>query len=186
MVKRHRLFKFTNNSRDSGIFREIPLSIPGRLFVSPMPTGAYDPGNLLKIYRYHRIDHIFSLVTDDEIKNKARKDIFHEYRKLGITYSRYIIKDLQTPSLSDLKNLVDEAVEMLQKDRKILVHCHAGVGRTSLAVLCIVMTTENISVEEAKNHIKTDMMVNLTSEQVALGGKFFSQHLKPAAKSIRG
>ena len=178
MVRRHKLFRFTNSSRDSGIFREIPINIPGRLFVSPMPTGAYDPGNLLKIYKYHRLDHIFSLVTDEEIQKKARKDIFKEYDKLGISYSRYIIKDFQTPPLTELKNLVDEAMGLLLKDRKILVHCHAGVGRTALAVACIVMTTEKIKIDAAMDIVKAVMMLRLTTEQTALGEEYYRKYLK--------
>ncbi len=178
VTKLSNLFNFTNHSRDSGIFREIPVDLPGRLFVSPMPTGAYDKGNLLKIYRNHHVDHIFSLVTDDEIRKKARKDIFAEYSKLGIKYSRYIIKDFQTPSLDDLKKLVDEAIGLLKHKKKILVHCHAGVGRTALAVACIVMTIENIPVTTAFEQIKTNMLVNLTSEQAALAERFYSQFLK--------
>ena len=155
--------------RDAGIFRQIPLSTAGHLYTSPMPTGAYDPQNrLLKIYKQQKINHIFSLVTDRELKIKARRPIFREYEKLGINYSRYVIKDYQTPSPEILKKLVEEALLILNNKQNLLVHCHAGVGRTSLAVSCIVMAADGISARQAINHVKNNMMVNITAEQIRL------------------
>lgn len=167
------MLNFINRGRDSGIFRQIPLNSAGKLFVSPMPSGAYDPGSLLKLYRHHHVDHVFSLVTDSEIQNKARKDLFKEYTKLGITYSRYIIPDFQAPSLDVIKNLVLEAKQRLQKRERIIVHCHAGVGRTSLAVACIIIAINRLTAEEAVKHIKSEMMVNITSEQRSLIDRFY-------------
>ena len=159
--------------RDSGIFREIPLNVPGRLFTSPMPSGAYDPGNrLLKAYEHHGIQHVFVLVTDSELQKKAKKDIFREYEKRGITYSRYTVEDLQAPSLESIKGLVCEAMERLKKKERVLVHCHAGVGRTSVTVSCITMAAERITAEEAISHVKENMMVNITGPQIRLIEKF--------------
>jgi len=157
-----RLFK----NQSDGIFRQIPLKIPGKLFTSPMPSGAYDRHNrLLKIYQKHSIDHVFILVTDEELKKKARKDIFQEYEKRGITWSRYVMEDFQAPSLETIKELVSDAVYRLCNKEHILVHCHAGVGRTSVAVACIAISVEGMTAHEAIDHIKANMMVNITSGQ---------------------
>ncbi len=160
------LFRTIFPNRDAGIFREIPMKSPGKLFTSPMPSGAYDKRNrLLKIYKNYRIDHVFSLVTDKELELKARKPLFKEYEKRGITYSRYIIEDFQAPSGDVIHKLVDEAIERLNKKQHLLVHCHAGVGRTSVAVSCIYMTLTGCSPEEAIQHVKDHMLVNITTEQ---------------------
>ena len=74
---------FPNN--DDNLFREIPLSVNGKLFVSPMPFGAYDRGNrLLKIYQRNRVDHVFILVTDDELKKKARRNLLDQYKSAAL------------------------------------------------------------------------------------------------------
>ncbi len=161
-----KLFRALSLRNDSGIFREIPMKSPGKLFTSPMPTGAYDKRNrLFKIYKLHKIDHVFSLVTDRELEKKARKPLLQEYEKRGITYSRYIIEDFQAPSGDVIQHLVEEALDRLEKKQNLLVHCHAGVGRTSLAVSCIYMTLTGCSPEEAISHVKNNMLVNITSEQ---------------------
>ena len=154
-------------NRESGVFREIPLDCPGRLYTSPMPSGAYDKGSaLLKIYQRHRIDHVFPLVTDKELDIKARTKLLREYEKRAIGYSRYIIGDYQAPSMDVLQALVEEAVRRLADGERIAVHCHAGVGRTSLAVACIAIAVNGMNPEEAVKHIRNNMTVNITSEQI--------------------
>ena len=160
-------------SKESGIFRQIPLNMPGKLFTSPMPFGAYDKGNqLIKIFKHHSIQHVFVLVTDPELKKKAKRNLLSEYVKHGIGYSRYEIGDYQAPSLEVIRGLVCEALARLRKKQRILVHCHAGVGRTSVSVSCITMAVEEISAKEAIAHVKANMMVNITAEQIRLIEKF--------------
>lgn len=54
-----------------GIFRQVPLTVKGRLYVSPMPFGAYDTGNrVLKLYKENKINHVFLIATDEEIRKK--------------------------------------------------------------------------------------------------------------------
>ena len=158
---------------DSGIFREIPVNTPGKLFTSPMPTGAYDKGKkLFSIIKKHQVSHVFPLVTDGEIEKKGRSDILAEYTKRGITYTRYIIKDYQTPTYEMMKGLVKDAEQRLGNKEHLLVHCHAGVGRTSLVVACIIVAVENMSADEAINHVRANMTVNITSEQANLVRRF--------------
>ena len=65
------IFKKFSNSRDFGIFRQIPLNVSGELYTSPMPFGAYDYGSrLLRIYRKNKIEHVFVLVNDTELAKK--------------------------------------------------------------------------------------------------------------------
>ncbi len=163
--------------KDSGIFREIPTGLSGKLFTSPMPFGAYDKGNrLIKAYHRHGVSHVFSLVTDAEVEKKARKNIFKEYASAGIGCSRYVIQDFQAPEIKLMQDLVAEGVDRLRKGEKIIIHCHAGVGRTAVAAACIYMKVKNCSADSAIDHVKADMMVNLTAEQKRLI-HLFGEHL---------
>lgn len=167
-----KIFKRPFYNQDSGIFRQIPLNVPGKLYTSPMPFGAYDYGNrLLNIYKKNKIQHVFLLVTDTELKKKARRDILKLYAKNGISYSRYVINDLQAPSIEVINDLVKEAVERLKKQR-VIIHCHAGVGRTSVAVCCIVIAVEGLTVDKAIEYVCKNMAVNITSEQKYLIQQF--------------
>ncbi|MGA1864448.1 MAG: dual specificity protein phosphatase family protein [bacterium] len=167
-----KIFKWLFHNQDSGIFRQILLNAPGKLYTSPMPFGAYDYGNrLLNIYKKNKIQHVFLLVTDTELKKKARRDLLKLYAKNDISYSRYVIHDLQAPSIEVINDLVQEAVERL-KTQRVIIHCHAGVGRTSVAVCCIVIAVEGFTVDKAIEYVCKNMSVNITSEQKYLIQQF--------------
>ena len=161
--------KFFNQllpDQDEGLFRRIPLSVQGELYVSPMPYGAYDPGNqVFRIYRKHKIDHVFVLVTDKELARKSRRDILKKYDSAGIRYTRFVLKDWMAPSMETVHEMVTAAKEMLGGKLRIAVHCHAGVGRTAIAVCCIAMVIEGWTAEEAMANIRQFMEINITSEQ---------------------
>lgn len=164
----HRLF----GPRDDGVFRRIPLQSSGRLYASPMPFGAYDRGNrVLGIYKRNRIDHVMMLVTEEELSIKARRDLKKQYTANGIPFSQFPFRDFQAPSLPAIERLVREARSRLTTQR-VAVHCHAGVGRTAVAVSCIVMEQDGLDADAAITHVRQSMMVRMTEEQVRLVRRF--------------
>ncbi|MBD3420212.1 MAG: hypothetical protein GF398_08870 [Chitinivibrionales bacterium] len=166
------MFDFLFTDRDSGIFRQVPLDVKGKLFTSPMPFGAYDRGNrLLKIYKRKNIDHVFMLVTKEELKKKAKRNVKKSYVRNNMTYSQYAFKDFQAPSLPVLADLVAEARLRLQ-NQNVVVHCHAGVGRTGVAVCCIVSALERVDAQRALDRVKQHVSINMTAEQKNLVAKF--------------
>ncbi|HMP89263.1 MAG TPA: protein-tyrosine phosphatase family protein [Kiritimatiellia bacterium] len=167
-------------SRDTkGIFRQIPLRTRGKLFVSPMPFGAYDTGNrVLGLYRQNRVGHVFILATDDEITRKARRDLRREYEKIGAGSTQFPIVDMTAPDLTTLRNVVADAVRKLSSIN-VAVHCHAGVGRTSIFVCCVAQAVEKLSAENSLAYVKTCMEVNMTTEQKNMVVKFGS-HVEQA------
>ncbi len=168
------LFSKLSARHDRGTIRPIPLRTKGRLWVSPMPYGAYDKGNhLLSRYRQHGVDHVFMLVSDTEIKAKTGRDLKAIYKKAGITFTQYPFLDMQAPNLPMLQEMVQTAV-MLLEDHDVAIHCHAGVGRTSIGACCVVQAVEGLSPKESIEFVKRHMEVNMTAEQQTLVMKFKS------------
>ena len=177
-----KVFKQLIPNDDDGIFRRIPLSMPGELYVSPMPYGAYDPGNeLIKIYKKHKIDCVFVLVTDDELARKARRNLLKKYEAATISYRRFVLKDWMAPSMETVHEMVAAAKEMLMSKR-IVVHCHAGVGRTAIAVCCMAIAIEGWTAEEAMAKICQFMTINITDEQRRFINKYEKSVLSIAEK----
>ena len=174
----NRFLHLIRQDNDSGIFREVPLNVKGGLYVSPMPYGAYDPGSrVYKLYLKHKIDHVFIVVTDEELAKKSRRNLLKKYEDNGITYSRFTLKDWMAPSMEVVQDMVKEAQVRLRTQR-IAVHCHAGVGRTAIAVCCIVMVIEGWSAVQAMKNISEYMTINITSEQ-----KFFITKFEDTIKN---
>lgn len=167
-----KLFQYRSVQGESGIFRQIPLNAKGRLYVSPMPFGAYDTRNqLMGLYREYKIEHVYIIATDDEIKRKARRDIREDYKKIGATFRQLPIQDMTAPDTNQIREIVVDAITRLQKCR-IAIHCHAGVGRTSVLTCCVVQAIQQIGAEDSITYVKKHMDVNMTNEQMSAVRRF--------------
>ncbi len=151
----------------------IPLETKGKLYVSPMPFGPYDPGNaLLKVYRQKNIAFVVMLVTDVELAKKAKRDVIGIYKKHGIEPIRFPFADYTSPELHQFSKVVDQAAGYLRAGANVAVHCNAGVGRTGVMTCCIVRDIMKIPAQEAIEYVKQHMQTKMTDEQMRLVGRF--------------
>lgn len=152
---------------------QIPLEVKGELYVSPMPFGPYDTRDtLLDIYRQNAIEFAVVLVTDDELKHKARRDLLALYRKNNIEPIRFPFADYTSPNLHQISKVVDIVSGYLRAGAHVAVHCNAGVGRTGVMTCCIVRDITGMPAQEAIGYVKRHMQTNMTDEQMRLVGKF--------------
>lgn len=159
--------------RHEDSFERIPLDVKGQLYVSPMPYGPYDPGNrLLKVYTKYRIEFAIMLITDDELKKKAKKDVLSLYQKAGITPIRFPISDLTSPDLNRFSKVVDQVEGYLRAGARMAVHCNAGVGRTGIMTCCIAQSLMNLNGDDAIEYVHRFMKTDMTSEQRRLVCRF--------------
>lgn len=151
----------------------IPLETKGKLFVSPMPFGPYDPGNaLLKVYKQNHIKFVVMLVTDVELAKKAKRDVIAIYKQNGIEPIRFPFADYTSPELHQFSKVVDKAAGYLRAGANVAVHCNAGVGRTGVMTCCIVRDVRKIAAQEAIDYVKQHMQTKMTDEQMRLVGRF--------------
>jgi protein-tyrosine phosphatase len=148
-------------------FVEIPLPTPGKLFVSPMPFGPYDPHhNVFKDLQTHKVTTVLSMVTDEEVAKKCKKrNLFHFYEQNGMNNLRIPFQDLSAPPLESVSETVPLLVKELKDGNNCSIHCNAGVGRTGILAACISSYVLHIDGDKAIAHIREQMMVNLTDEQ---------------------
>jgi len=130
-----------------------------------MPYGPYDPFNkLFKEYKKSKIERVVILVTEDEIKKKAKRNIKRIYLKHNIQVLHFPMKDLVAPLFESISIIMPRVSEFLQESN-IAVHCNAGVGRTGILVACLVHYIHCISGKSAIEYIKKYMMIDFTEEQ---------------------
>lgn len=154
------LFKKVHN------FERIPLDVKGRLFVSPMPYGPYDPYNqLMKTYKSNRVQYAIMLVTDRELEIKAKRDIIKAYNQAKIEPLRFPFPDLTSPPVAELTAFIHEVVDLLKQGKRMALHCNAGVGRTCVVASGIVRILTGCDAPAAIEVIKKYTHLDMTDEQ---------------------
>lgn len=152
---------------ETAVFVQIPLEgVDGHLYVSPMPFGPYDTTNeLMRRYREEGVEFAVPLVTDEEIARKAKRDIFAAYDKAGIRVIRFPIRDLMSPSVDAVRELVKTIGPYLRAGAKVVVHCNAGVGRTGTIVACLVADALGMDGPKAVAYVQSQMATQITVSQ---------------------
>ena len=126
--------------------RPIPESywvIPGQFLAGEYPARPYDPDlttRRLDAFLEHGLNTFIDLTRDDEVDEYASP--LHEragYYGLNVECLRFPIGDFGMPKpamMIDILNALDLALE---NQRKVYLHCYAGIGRTGLAVGCFMV-----------------------------------------------
>ncbi|MGB7576038.1 MAG: dual specificity protein phosphatase family protein [Thermodesulfobacteriota bacterium] len=129
---------------------ELSFHLPGRIFRSPMPFSVYDPrGNSLLQFKRENGSLIVLLAEEEECMERTGRNLKALYLQEGFQVIHFPIPDFDVPSEEDLEEVVKKTVEHAQVGKNILIHCHAGLGRTGLFVAYLARRVLGLSSEEA-------------------------------------
>lgn len=159
------MLSLLKDSSSSRSFTRIPLNVPGELFASPMPYGRYDTEKVFRFFRQEEIQHVVVLLSDMEIKKRCRRDLKKLYARHNMEVTQFPMVDFLQPGHGDMDRLIPLLVERLRAGERMAVHCHAGVGRSTVVVACLVAVLENARLEECIDLVKQHMETKITSEQ---------------------
>jgi protein-tyrosine phosphatase len=84
------------------------------------------------------ITNVACLLTDGEYFSYYGKDLVRYYRSMGFKVHRFPIMDFSVPRVEAAYQLAVEVLAAINEGKKVLVHCSAGIGRTGLAINCIL------------------------------------------------
>jgi protein-tyrosine phosphatase len=118
----------------------IPQKYSGRLAIMPRPRSGDWLADELKAWRIEGIDVVVSLLTslevmELELTNEA--DICGTHQ---ITFISFPIIDRQVPAtLSSTIELVNQIDNFLQQGRTVAIHCRAGIGRSGIIAVCVLL-----------------------------------------------
>lgn len=129
---------------------ELPFGLPGRIFRSPMPYSQHDPQqDLFDCYLQEGVSTVVLLADDRECLEESGRNLRSLYRSRGIQLLYLPAPDFGTPNREDLQLVVEEALERAQSGEDIVLHCHAGLGRTGTVVACLAKRALGLESEQA-------------------------------------
>jgi len=152
-------------SHSSTSFCRVPLDVPGELYVSPMPYGRYDRERVFRYFLREKIEKVVVLLSDEEIARRCKKDLKKLYARHRMEMTQFPMVDFLQPGHARMDCLIPELLRDLRSGKRIAVHCHAGVGRSSVIVACLAAVILNRPVEQVIAFMRGHMETNITVEQ---------------------
>lgn len=78
------------------------------------------------------VDTVIPLITDDEFNDYGVSDLLEKYKTYGFEVHRLPIMDQLVSSEEEMNDLVRRIENHLAADKKVLLHCVGGLGRSGL------------------------------------------------------
>ncbi|XP_046337509.1 cyclin-dependent kinase inhibitor 3-like [Haliotis rufescens] len=106
--------------------------------------------NDLKCLQNSGVKEVFTLCTKGELNKYRVPNLLHDFSGSNITVHHYPFPDGQVPPSSSLLKMVEELRVNIMNQKKSLIHCFGGLGRSCLVAVCLMMVMdESISPEDA-------------------------------------
>lgn len=90
-----------------------------------------------------------------------------EYERIypGFEYCHFPIRDFGSPGLDTFNRFADYAGKKIAENGKIVVHCHAGMGRTNLMIACYLVRFNSMRPDQALSEVKESRPVFLVTPE---------------------
>jgi protein-tyrosine phosphatase len=120
-----------------------------RIAVMPRPRGDDWLIDDLRILRESGTDVIASALTAEEVMGLGLTGEAQACVQNGLLFIQFPIEDRDLPTnLGQFDTFVNQLVDHVRKGRSVIIHCRAGIGRSSLIAVC-VLTKMGLSAEQA-------------------------------------
>ncbi|MBD2588416.1 cyclin-dependent kinase inhibitor 3 family protein [Synechococcus elongatus] len=97
--------------------------------------------DLERLKHHYHCDRLVSLIEDHELVAIGIPTLYEAVRQQGIALSRLAIVDGGTPTdLETYQLLITDLIQALSARETIVIHCHAGLGRTGMLAASILVT----------------------------------------------
>lgn len=90
----------------------------------------------IKEIKKQNIDVIIPLITKDELEKYGVSDLLVKYKENGFEVKHLPINDQKTPSKEEVNELVNFISIKFKENKKIMIHCVGGLGRSGMIAAC--------------------------------------------------
>ena len=132
-----------------------------------MPFGRYDQEKVFRYFVKEKLNCAVVLLGDNELTRRCGKDLKRLYARQGISMVQIPIEDFMEPGRDELSVYIPNLVVRLREGARMVVHCHAGVGRTAVVMACLLAALHDEDADHVLAYMRHYMEINLTPDQHA-------------------
>lgn len=132
----------------------IDVAEPGRVAISAKPRAGDWLADEIGRWRLSGVNHVVSLLEAHEVHELGLQSEGIVCEAEGITFLGFPIIDRGVPeSMARTRTLAASCAEAILNGESVLIHCRAGIGRSSLIAAC-VLASLGIAPDEAFDRIR--------------------------------
>ena len=138
------------------VLTELPYGLAGKIYSSPLPfSPLFDSqGEVLNAYHKLGVDKIVMLTLKEEARRVTGVDMLARYQDLGFDVIYSPVQDFSIPEKGAIQLPIQKTLQAAKSGHTIVIHCHAGVGRTGIFASCLAKVVFDISGEAAVSWVR--------------------------------
>ncbi|XP_021117732.1 cyclin-dependent kinase inhibitor 3 isoform X8 [Heterocephalus glaber] len=100
------------------------------------------------------IQDIFVFCTRGELSKYRVPNLLDSYQQCGIIAHHHPIPDGEAPDIASCWEIMEELAICLRNNRKTIIHCYRGLGRSCLAACLLLYLSDTVSPQQAIDTLK--------------------------------
>ena len=118
----------------------VPRSGPGRLSTMARPRGSGWLNDEMNGLRDAGVNVLVSMLTPAEVSELDLQREADAASGVGLDFLSCPTPDRGIPDAQEFRSLLDRLVPVLSQGQHVVVHCRAGIGRSSLVAAGLLMS----------------------------------------------